>query len=457
METEGILIIRNSQESYGIYTKDINQIARVPMLMPLPLRPSGVRGLCAVSGNIVTMVDMNLLLDMPEVDYDNSKTRLISLNGSLSSSALLVSEVFNTVDLDEDKIDYIDKENDPVLAIYKYKNQLIQIISLEVLFSKINKVQIESKEIKNGKIKHEVVKEEETKRFLIFSMANEKYALNIDLLREIILSDIEFTEIAGSPDEVMGLITLRDDLLIVIDLRKYYGFSTTNSYKNRILIATHKGMKIGLLVDEIIDIKNYVQKDIEYMNDTFEDNKIVGVIHDKTSLISFFDERVLENLFKDNEAYIDTEEIEIPKNNDDSIVMEVIVFKLLDKEYAFDVDSVAEIIDIVESTKVSFTDDLIDGIINIRGQIVTIVSLFDKLNITPKIDEDSKIIVCNINENKIGFIVDSVSDILDVKADEIREQDDELFSKILHLNNGSRLVLSMDIDKIVSKEERESD
>jgi len=453
METEGILIIRNSQESYGIYTKDINQIARVPMLMPLPLRPSGVRGLCAVSGNIVTMVDMNLLLDMPEVDYDNSKTRLISLNGSLSSSALLVSEVFNTVDLDEDKIDYIDKENDPVLAIYKYKNQLIQIISLEVLFSKINKVQIESKEIKNGKIKHEVVKEEETKRFLIFSMANEKYALNIDLLREIILSDIEFTEIAGSSDEVMGLITLRDDLLIVVDLRKYYGFSTTNSYKNRILIATYNGMKIGLLVDEIIDIKNYVQKDIEYMNDTFEDNKIVGVIHDKTSLISFFDERVLENLFKDNSAYIDTEEIEVKNNNDDSVVMEVIVFKLLDKEYAFDVDSVAEIIDIVESTKVSFTDDLIDGIINIRGQIVTIVSLFDKLNITPKIDEDSKIIVCNINENKIGFIVDSVSDILDVKADEIREQDDELFSKILHLNNGSRLVLSMDIDKIVSKEE----
>ncbi len=70
-----------------------------------------------------------------------------------------------------------------------------------------------------------------------------------------------------------------------------------------------------------------------------------------------------------------------------------------------------------------------------------------------KIDEDFKIIICNVNELKIGFIVDSVSDILRVKEDEIREQDDEFFTNILHLNNGKRLVLSMDIDKIISNKD----
>ena len=37
MQIEEILIIKNSHESYGISTRDINQISRVPMLMPLPL------------------------------------------------------------------------------------------------------------------------------------------------------------------------------------------------------------------------------------------------------------------------------------------------------------------------------------------------------------------------------------------------------------------------------------
>ena len=134
MNIDEILIIKNGSENYGISTSDINQISRVPMLMQLPLRPAGVRGLCAISGNIVSMVDMNLLLDMNEVDYESEKSRIVSLNNEFSSNALLVSEVYNTVVIDEKNVEYIDKENDPVIAIYKYNKSLIQIISLETLF-----------------------------------------------------------------------------------------------------------------------------------------------------------------------------------------------------------------------------------------------------------------------------------------------------------------------------------
>ena len=451
MQIEEILIIKNGSENYGISTEDLNQISRVPALMPLPLRPAGVRGLCSVGGNIVTMIDMNLLLDMPEVDLNSDKSRLLSLNAEYSSNTLLVSEVYNTVEINQVNIEYIDNENDPIIAIYKYENQLIQIISLEVLFSKLNRVEIEAKEVKNGKVKAEVVKEEDTNRFLIFSMSNERFALNIEYLREIILADLEFTDIASSSPELLGLITLRDELIAVMDLRKYYGFTANNTEKNRILVASHQGKKIGLLVDEIVDIKNFIAKDIEYMSDTFEDNKISGVIHDTDSLISFFDNEVLETLFNENESFIDTKtsNIDIQENSD--FATEVIVFKLADKEYAFKVESVDEIIDIVDSTKVAYTDELVDGIINIRGQIVTIVSLFKKLNIETMINEDSKIIICNIHDTRIGFIVDSVSDILNIRHSEIRNQDDEIFSSVLHLDNGKRLVLSMDIEDIVSK------
>jgi len=455
MQIEEILIIKNGSESYGISTEDISQISRVPLLMQLPLRPSGVRGLCAVSGSIVTMVDMNLLLDMDEVDYDNDKSRLVLLNDELSSSALLVSEIYNTVEIEEGRIEYIEKEDDPVIAIYKYKDTLVQVISLEILFSKINKINIESEEVRNGKPIVAVNKEEDTSRFLVFAMENERYSLSIDYLREIILADTEYTDIAGSSDEVLGLITIRDELLLVVDLRKHYGFTSTDSDKNRILIASHEGKNIGLLVDEIIDIQNYPIKDIEYMDDSFKKNKIAGVIHDENHLISFFDSEVLNQLFKENESFVDdkNEVVDSISTIEDS-VMEVIVFKLLGKEYAFEVERVAEIIDVVKSTSLAFTDDSIDGIINIRGQIVTIMSLFDKLNIETVINEDSKIIVCEIDNVKIGFIVDSVSDILNIKADEIKEQDGEMISSVFHLDNGKRLVLSMNIDEIVSSEEK---
>jgi purine-binding chemotaxis protein CheW len=452
MQIEEILIIKNAHENYGVSTEDINHISRVPSLTPLPLKPSGVRGLCSVGGSVVSMVDMNQLLGIGEVDIEASSSRLLSLNAEHSSNALLVSEVYNTVEICPENIEYIENENDPIVAIYKYKDILVQIISLDELFSKINRVKIESKDVKSGKLKQEAIKEEDSGRFLIFSMSNEKFALNIDYLQEIILSDIEFTEIAGSSEEVLGLVTLRDEILTIIDLRTYYGFEAKTSDDNRILVVSHNGKKIGLYIDTILDIKNIFTKDIEYMSDHFEDKKISGVIHDENSLISFFDHEVLNKIFEKNDSFIDSNTVSNDSTELDEYVMEVIVFKLLGKEYAFEVENVDEIIDMIPSTNVAFSDEVIDGIINIRGQIVTMVSLFKKLDIPTKINDDSKIIVCNINDTKIGFVVDSVSDILNIKKSDIREENDEFFDKILHLDNGNRLVLSMDIDKIVEVE-----
>lgn len=455
MQIQEILIIKNAQENYGISTEDINQISRVPSLMSLPLIPKGTRGLCAVGGSIVSMIDVNLLLNMPEVDLDAGSSRLLSLNGKLSSNALLVSEVYNTVDIDEANIEYLDNANDPVIAIYKYKDSLIQVISLETLISNISKIEMKSKNVNGGKIKTVDTKEENSTKFLIFAMTNEKFAINIDFLREIILADVKYTDISGSPDDLLGLITLREELIAVIDLRSYYGFSNEKSEKNRILIASYGDETIGLLVDDIIDIKSIPDKDIEYMKENFQDNKISGVIHDSESLISFFDGDVLKEIFSKNSSHIDSKtKSQTDKKTDFLVAQEVIVFKLAGKEYAFNVDFVAEIIDIVDSTKVAFSDENVDGVINIRGQIVTIVSLFKKLNIPTQINEDSKIIVCYIDGSKIGFVVDSISDIMDIKSDELKVQDDDLFSSILHLDNGKRLVPSMNIEKIVLRQEK---
>jgi len=452
MQIHEILIIKNGAESYGISTEDINQISRVPLLMPLPLRPKSVRGLCAVSGTIVSLVDFNALLNMAEVDYDASKTRILSLNNTYASNALLVSEVYDTVVINQDNIEYINQEDNPVVGVYKYQDMLIQVMSLETLFARMQKVEIEGKEVKNGKSQRENIQEEDSIRFLIFALEKEVFALNIEYLQEIILADVQITEINDAQREVLGLVTIRDELLVVVDLRRYYGFSDARSEKNRILIASYDGKRVGLLVDSVVDIENYFMSEIEYMEDSLKENKISGVIHTEDSIISFFDHAVLNDIFTKNDSFIDQNH-EIVDTSKSSESMEVIVFKLLEKEYAFEVDSVDEIIDSISATDVAFSDSSIAGIINIRGQIVTLVSLFDKLNLETKINEDSKIIICNIDENRIGFVVDSVSDILEVQQEDMRKEENEIFTNVLYLNNGERLVLAMDINKLVSQKE----
>ena len=453
MKIQEILIIKNGSESFGISTQDIDQIFRVPDIMPLPLRPLEVRGLSVLGGNISTVMDVNTLLGIGEVDAQSDKSRLLSLTNEYSVNSLLVSDVYNTVNINETNIEYIDRDDDAVIAIYKHDGLIVQILSLELLFAKIQKIQIDAKKINEAKVKEKTVVEEESKRFLIFRMDKERFSIDIEFLQEIILADIEFTEIAGSRKEIVGLITLRDDLITVIDLRTYYGFKKSVSDKNRILIATVNSKTIGLLVDEIVDIKNFLNKNIEYMGDEFDKTKISGVLHSDNSLISFLDDTVICELMKSNEAYIDTKEKITEAQVSDENSVEVIIFKLDVREYAFEVDKVAEIIDFVQPTGVAMTDNQIDGVINIRGQIVPIVSLFTILNIEKKVIDDAKIIVTEIDNSKIGFVVESVSDILKVDNDDIKPQEDEFLTDVLHLENGKKLVMMINIEKMIQKEE----
>ena len=453
MQIEEILIIKNDDISYGIDTAAIDQIMRVPELTPLALSPAEVRGLCAVGGNITTTLDMNTLLDMQKVDAEDSKSRLLTLTDAFEHVSLLVAEVIDTVDIVKADIEYIDNPEDAVCAIYKYDKDIVQILDFNRLTENVELRTFSTGNVKDGGSNIGTPEEQvqsNTQRFLLFSMATERYAIGIDFLREIIALPDTFTKVAGSSEEVAGIISLREELLLIADLRTYYGYSAEKTEKSRIFVARLDNKNIGLIIDEIIDIRDYPQSSIDTMPEHFKDGKISGVIHDDEQLVSLIGKDVLRELLDANEKHIVTKEVNSDDVNSD-IAMEVVVFKLAKEEYAINIEHVAEIIDTVPVTPVADAPELISGVINIRGQVVAIGSLHQRLGLSDKTAEDKKVIICNYNGNRVGFFVDSVSDVMGIKRDEIRSEEDrgELFSNILQLDDGKRLVLLFQIEKII--------
>ncbi|MDX1295712.1 MAG: chemotaxis protein CheW, partial [Sulfurimonadaceae bacterium] len=256
MQIEEILIIRHDDIRYGIRTDDIEQILRVPDITPLALSPDEVQGLCAVGGNITTVMDINMLLGLEPVDGSQPNSRLLTLSGTHTHIGLLVSMVVDTVDIDSELIETISEPDDAVVAIYNDKDQIVQILDLGRLFDGVGMRTFGAKEVKDGTTKgvdESAVQSGSNERFLLFRMANERYAVQIDSLREIIGLHSEMTEIANSKAEIRGMISLREELLVVADLRTYYGFDAVDSDKNRILVMHNSdGKKIGLVIDEII-------------------------------------------------------------------------------------------------------------------------------------------------------------------------------------------------------------
>ncbi len=142
---------------------------------------------------------------------------------------------------------------------------------------------------------------------------------------------------------------------------------------------------------------------------------------------------------------------------------QIVIFKLGNEEYGIDIKKVVEIVLYQEIRQVPDAPDYIEGIINLRGEIHPIYNLRTRFKMSTKeADDDTKIIVIRTVERNIGFIVDSVSEILNIPKGEIQpaptivssKEDDQYILGIA--KQGKRLIVLLDVDELVTEQEHKA-
>ncbi len=93
--------------------------------------------------------------------------------------------------------------------------------------------------------------------------------------------------------------------------------------------------------------------------------------------------------------------------------LQLVSFTVGEELFAVDILSVQEINRMMALTKVPQSPDGIEGVINLRGRIIPVLDLRVQFGITPsELNEHSRIIVVEVQGNTIGFIVDSVQQVI---------------------------------------------
>lgn len=88
------------------------------------------------------------------------------------------------------------------------------------------------------------------------------YALDIMRIREIIRPQ-KLTVVPRAPRFIEGVINLRGAVIPVADLRKRFDHPAANDdRKNRIIICSVSGKIVGLLVDEVLEVRRYGRQDV---------------------------------------------------------------------------------------------------------------------------------------------------------------------------------------------------
>ncbi len=139
-------------------------------------------------------------------------------------------------------------------------------------------------------------------------------------------------------------------------------------------------------------------------------------------------------------------------------LLQLVGFKIGEEEFAVDILKVQEIIKMIMMTKVPNTPEFVKGVINLRGRIIPVIDLRRRLGLKEKeTDQDSRIIVVEIEENTIGFIVDEVSEVLRIPQSIIEpppsmvgDVNANFITAVAKLEN--RLLILLDLEKILVEE-----
>jgi purine-binding chemotaxis protein CheW len=100
---------------------------------------------------------------------------------------------------------------------------------------------------------------------------------------------------------------------------------------------------------------------------------------------------------------------------------EYLIFRLGAEEYGIDILKVQEIRGYENPTRIANAPHFIKGVVNLRGVIVPIVDLRMKFDLgVPAYDATTVVIILNVAKRVIGVVVDSVSDVLELAAEQIR-------------------------------------
>ncbi len=136
-----------------------------------------------------------------------------------------------------------------------------------------------------------------------------------------------------------------------------------------------------------------------------------------------------------------------------------LTFNLADEYYGVDILKVQEIKGYTTVTRIPNTPDYLKGVLNLRGTIVPIVDLRMKFGMgTTDPTPFTVIVVVNVRNRIMGFMVDAVSDVLDLNAKNIQPPP-ELGSAVDISfvagigNSNDRLVTLLDIDRVLTEEE----
>jgi len=137
---------------------------------------------------------------------------------------------------------------------------------------------------------------------------------------------------------------------------------------------------------------------------------------------------------------------------------QLVIFKLANEEYGCDIDKVKEVLKMVKITPLPETLDFIEGVINLRGDVIPVLDLRKRIGLeTEQSYKNSSVVIVETAQNTAGLVVDSVTEVLNINEEDIQDSNGEQNGNKNRLIEGvgkvaERLLIILNLNEVITPE-----
>ena len=139
-------------------------------------------------------------------------------------------------------------------------------------------------------------------------------------------------------------------------------------------------------------------------------------------------------------------------------ILQIVSFHVGSEEFGLDILKVQEIIRFQQLTRVPNMPSYVEGVLNLRGKVIPVVGLRQRIGLERQAPTPTtKIVVASVKSEVLGFVVDSVSEVLRINSSSVEptprlgQVSQKYVAGVGKLDN--RLLLLLDLDQLLSAEE----
>ncbi len=149
------------------------------------------------------------------------------------------------------------------------------------------------------------------------------------------------------------------------------------------------------------------------------------------------------------------------KTQETEEILQLVSFNIGNEEFGIDILKVEEIIRVISITQIPNSPEFVEGVVNLRGRVIPVINLRTRLGFEKKeFDNQTRVIVVEVSGMTLGFIVDSVREVLRIPKS-ITEPppsitagvNSEYITAVGKLEN--RLLILLDLEKVLDLKQKE--